>query len=475
MSPTNKTHHAERLSAIIDQKREAFIRLSDEIWAYAETRYTEQKSAELVAATLEQAGFDVVREAGDVPHAIVGSFGSGAPVIAILGEYDALFNLSQRPGLTEKQPIEAGGNGHGCGHNLLGAGALAAAAALRIYMLENGLAGTVKYYGCPAEEGGGGKAFMARAGLFDGVDAALTWHPSTRNGVMSYGFLATCQVYYKFKGRSSHAAASPHLGRSALDAVELMNVGANYLREHLEQETRLHYAVTNAGGISPNVVQAEAEVLYKLRAPLNEQVAQMYERVTNIARGAALMTETELEIRFDAASSNMILNTALEKVMQQNFERLGIPQFDAEEKAFASHIRQTLSPQELQSDRQQGEDTEQPLADKLEAYKPKAGIVPGSTDVGDVSWLVPTAQCGTACLALGTPLHTWQVVSQGATSIGHKGMLHAGKVMAATAAELLLNPELLALAKQEHEAEREGKPYQSLIPPEAKPLPVVAR
>ncbi|MCS7462082.1 M20 family metallopeptidase [Paenibacillus doosanensis] len=463
--------YVQRLSALIEERRARFIAISDRIWEYAEPRYTEKRSAALIAEALEEEGFAVLREAGEVPNALVGIYGSGAPVIAILGEYDALFDLSQAKGSAEKQPLVPGGSGHGCGHNLLGTGALAAAVAVRRYMEEQGLSGTVKYYGCPAEEGGGGKAFMARAGLFGGVDAALTWHPSPVNGVMSSNFLATCQVYYKFKGRSSHAAVSPQLGRSALDAVELMNVGANYLREHLEQETRLHYAVTNTGGISPNVVQPEAEVLYKLRAPQSSQVREMYGRVSDIARGAALMTGTEVEIRFDAASSNFILNTTLEKVMYDNFEKLGVPVFDEEDRKLAEAIRATFSDSE-RGQRMPSRHEGKAVSDTLEPYKPKSGVNPGSSDVGDVSWLVPTAQCGTACMALGTPFHTWQLVSQGAAPIGHKGMLHAGKVIAATAVQLLLQPELLEEAKKEHEEERGGVPYTTLIPPEARPLPV---
>ncbi|UAL51965.1 MULTISPECIES: M20 family metallopeptidase [Metabacillus] len=454
----------ERLSQLIEKKRDLFIHVSDEIWSYAETRYEEVQSAEQMAETLEMEGFEVEREAGGISTAVVGSCGNGSPVIAILGEYDALFNLSQEKGISHKSPIENEGNGHGCGHNLLGTGALAAAVILKDYMLESGLQGTIRFYGCPAEEGGGGKGFMVRAGLFDDVDAALTWHPGSTNHIQSSGNLATCQIYFTFNGRSSHAAASPHLGRSALDAVELMNLGANFLREHLIQDARLHYAITNSGGKSPNVVQPFAEVLYKLRAPEFAQVQEIYERVLKIAEGAALMTETELDVRFDAGSSNLVLNKTLESVMFENFQKIGLPNFTEQEQDFAKEIQSTFS-----------KDTSYPyLSDELKPYKYNEGFSYGSTDVGDVSWLVPTAQCSVVTAAVGTPFHTWQVVSQGGMSIGHKGMLHAGKVLAATAVDLLVHPGKVKEAKEEHARALNGRHYLSPLAAEAEPQPIAS-
>ena len=244
-----------RISEIIEQKRDLFIQVSDRIWEYAETNFEEFQSAALLCETLEQEGFTVQKGVGGMDTAFIASFGSGGPVVAILGEYDALSGLSQHREVSEQQPIQKGGNGHGCGHNLLGSGSLAAAVALRYYMEENGIPGTVRYYGCPAEELGDGKTFMAREGLFDDIDFALSWHPSDINGIWSQSCTAVYTVNYKFKGRTSHAAGAPHLGRSALDAVELMNVGVNYLREHIIPEARVHYAVTNTGGYAPNVVQ----------------------------------------------------------------------------------------------------------------------------------------------------------------------------------------------------------------------------
>lgn len=460
----------QQLAAMIEAKRDAFIRLSDKIWEFAETRFEEKQSAELLCQALEQEGFTVERGAAGIETAFIGSYGSGKPVVAILGEFDALSGLSQKRGVASHDPVQDGGNGHGCGHNLLGTGSLAAAVALKQYMEENGLPGTVRYYGCPGEEGGSGKTFMAREGVFNDADFALCWHPAPLNGLMPGNSLANYQVYFKFKGRSSHAAASPHLGRSALDAVELMNVGVNYLREHVVPEARIHYAITNSGGLSPNVVQAEAEVLYLIRAPKTPQVEEIYQRVCNIARGAALMTGTQVEIIFDKACSNLVGNSVLEETMHKQFAEVGVPQFDENEKELARAIRSTLTDEDKKMFRRIKGLEDKELADFLMPYSkggPSFGT--GSTDVGDVSWIVPTAQCVTACMAIGTPFHTWQLVAQGGTSLGHKGMLHAGKVMAATALEVMTHPELLEAAKAELNQYLAEEPYVCPIPADVKP------
>ncbi|WP_028552920.1 M20 family metallopeptidase [Paenibacillus sp. UNC451MF] len=460
----------EQLAAIIESKRDFFIQISDKIWEYAETRFEEKQSAELLCQALEKEGFKVERGAAGIETAFIGSFGTGKPVVAILGEFDALSGLSQNRGVAAHNPIQEGGNGHGCGHNLLGTGSLAAAVALKQYMEEHQLPGTVRYYGCPGEEGGSGKTFMAREGVFDDTDFALCWHPAPVNGIMPGSSLANYQVYFKFKGRSSHAAASPHLGRSALDAVELMNVGVNYLREHIIQEARIHYAITNSGGTSPNVVQANAEVLYLIRAPKTPQVEEIYQRVCDIARGAALMTGTQVEIVFDKACSNLIGNSVLEEVMHKQFTKLGVPVFDESEKELARAIRETLTDEDKKMFRRMKGLENKDLADFLLPYS-KAGLSvgSGSTDVGDVSWIVPTVQCITACMAIGTPFHTWQLVAQGGTSLGHKGMLHAGKVIAATALEVMQNPELLEAAKAELNQYLDEEPYVCPIPADVKP------
>ncbi|BAH41803.1 probable aminobenzoyl-glutamate utilization protein B [Brevibacillus brevis NBRC 100599] len=457
--------HTKRIAEMIEKKRDAFIKVSDQIWAFAETRFEEYQSAELLAQTLEGEGFKVEFGVGGIKTAFIGSFGSGNPVVAILGEFDALSGMSQKKGQTKEEPLVAGANGHGCGHNLLGTASLAAAIAVKEYMEENNMKGTVRYYGCPGEEGGSGKAFMARAGLFDDVDFALCWHPMGYNSIMSTDSLANYQIYFKFKGKSAHAAASPHLGRSALDAVELMNVGVNYLREHIIPEARVHYAITNSGGLSPNVVQPKAEVLYLIRAPKVDQVQEIYERVCKIAQGAALMTETEVEIVFDKACSNLVQNKLLEEVMYKNFQELGVPMHDEAELQLAKEIRATLSKQELATSEKQSSDMPAPdMVTWLNPYDGSKIPLNGSTDVGDVSWITPTAQCTTACYVNGSTLHSWQWVSLGATSMAHKGMLHAGKVMASTAIDMLKNPKLIEQAKAELKQRLGGQTYVCPIP-----------
>ncbi|WP_019121461.1 M20 family metallopeptidase [Brevibacillus massiliensis] len=462
--------HGKRISEMIEEKRDLFIQVSDQIWEYAETRFEEFRSAELLCKTLEDQGFTVERGVGGIETAFIGSYGSGAPVVAILGEYDALSGMSQKKGCAKEEPLVPGGNGHGCGHNLLGTGSLAAAVAVKQYMEENNMSGTVRYYGCPGEEGGSGKAFMAREGLFDDVDFALCWHPMGYNAIMAVDSLANYQVYFRFKGKSAHAAASPHLGRSALDAVELMNIGVNYLREHIISDARIHYAITNTGGLSPNVVQANAEVLYLVRAPKVPQVQEIYERVCKIAQGAALMTETELEIVFDKACSNLVQNKTIESVMYRNFQKLGVPVFDETELQLAKEVRATLTEQERRTSIKVSPDApDMDLVDWLIPYTGDPVPLNGSTDVGDVSWITPTAQCNTACFVNGSTLHSWQWVTLGATSIGHKGMLHAGKVMAATAIDMLNHPELIEQAKSELKQRLGSEKYVSPIPAGVKP------
>lgn len=462
-------NYREMLSNVIEEKREKLISVSDRIWEYAETGFVEFQSADLLCKTLEEEGFAVEKGVGDIETAFVGSFGKGNPVIAVLGEFDALSGLSQAGAKTSYNPVEAGGNGHGCGHNLLGTGALAAAIAIRHYLEENNLEGTVRYYGCPGEEIGSGKTFMVRAGLFDDVDFAVCWHPWSRHAVWSMSSLACYEVSYRFKGRSAHAADSPHLGRSALDAVELMNVGVNYLREHVIPEARIHYAITNTGGYSPNVVQEKADVLYFVRAPRVAQAEEIYQRVCDIARGAALMTGTEVEIDFASAASDILPNNTLEEVMYDNFVALGVPQYDEKDLEFAKAIRATLSEADKRKDVQVNKELKgKDMADVIDPFIPSNGVMPGTSDVGDVSWVVPTVQALVGCEPIGTPLHTWQVVSTGKTSVAHKGMLHAGKVMAATAIHVLHNPDILEKAKAELIEQRGGEEYVCPIPPEIK-------
>ncbi|WP_299256695.1 amidohydrolase [uncultured Kushneria sp.] len=336
---------AARISARIEARRDRFIALADAVWDHPETRFEEHVSSRLLADALEAEGFHVERGVAGMETAFVASIGSGAPVIALLGEFDALTGLSQRGGASAHEPLEPGGNGHGCGHNLLGTAALAAAVAARDDLRSRGRlegAGTLRFYGCPGEEGGSGKTFMVREGLFDDVDAALTWHPMTFTGLFSTPTLANIQAYFRFHGTAAHAANSPHLGRSALDAVELMNVGANYLREHVPDQARLHYAMTDSGGASPNVVQSSAEVLYLVRAPTMSETEEIYARLQDVARGAALMTGTSVEVTFDKACSSYLPNRTLEALMFEQMQALGAPAFDEGDQRYARTIADTI-------------------------------------------------------------------------------------------------------------------------------------
>lgn len=470
------------IEGILEEKRDFLTDLSNSIWEHPETRFEEYKSVEIMQQALKEEGFSVEKEVANIDTAFIGSFGSGSPIIGILGEFDALAGLSQYGNISESKPIEKGGNGHGCGHNLLGTGSLAAAISIKQYLQENNISGTVQYFGCPGEEGGSGKTFMAREGIFDHLDIALTWHPSSTNSIMSLSSLANYQVKFKFKGISSHAAASPHLGRSALDAVELMNVGVNYLREHIKPDARIHYAVTNTGGHSPNVVQSDAEVLYLIRSPHLAEAKELYRRVSNIAEGAAKMTETTVSIEMDKACSNYVPNRRLEEIMYENLLEFSDFQYTKDDLEYAKNIWASLDDGEKQDalesiknfgaikDNQKLKDKY--LSDVIHEYVPLDTAMPGSTDVSDVSWNVPTAQCTIATCAVGTPLHTWQMVTQGVSSIAHKGMLRAGGVMALTAIELLNDPEKLALVQKEHQDKFKDLPYECPIPENVSPTPI---
>lgn len=449
------------------------------LWDHPETRFEEFQSAEYLINVLEYEGFSVQRNVANMETAFIGTFGKGEPYIGFLGEFDALPGLSQKANKTDYSPLEAGGNGHGCGHNLLGTGALSAALAVKAYLEKHNIQGTVQFFGCPGEEGGSGKTFMVREGVFNHLDIALTWHPSPINAIMSHSSLANYQIYFHFKGTASHAAISPHLGRSALDAVELMNIGVNYLREHIIPEARIHYAITNTGGDSPNVVQAEAEVLYLIRAPKVSTVEEIYERVCKIAEGAALMTETKLTIEFNKACSNFIPNRTLEKVLYEKLLEVGVEEPAPSEKGFAKKIWDSLSSSErdnaidfIKDFGYSGDSSElegKYLADIISPYKPIDKVMMGSTDVGDVSWVVPTAQCSTSTSALGTPLHTWQMVAQGVSSFAHRGMLRAGAAMALTGIEILENPSKLLEIKNEHLKKLKENPYKCPIPSNVEP------
>jgi aminobenzoyl-glutamate utilization protein B len=450
----------------VDAIKPRFIDLSDKVWAMPEICYTEARSSAEHLAELRHQGFRITENVADIPTALMGESGEAGPVIAFLGEYDALPGLSQEAGIAEPRPLEAGGHGHGCGHNLLGSAALLAATALKDWLAANKVPGRVRYYGCPAEEGGAAKAFMVRGGAFDDADVAITWHPSSFWEVVVTPSLANTRADFIFTGRTSHAAVSPHLGRSALDAVELMNVGVNYMREHMPSDARVHYALLDTGGIAPNVVQAHARVRYSIRARDLPGMNELVARVHKIAQGAALMTETKVEMRIISAVSNLLPNTPLEEALLRVMEDLGPPHFDDADKAFAVKIRSTLSDQDIASVyRAIGmEPTDRPLADFLVPLDARRNPQIGSTDVGDVSWVVPTVQVHAPTVAIGTPFHTWQVVAQGKTPAAHKAMVHAAKAMAGLGVKALLEPDLIAAAKADLKKRTARAPYVSPLP-----------
>jgi len=465
----------ELITLQVDGKRDAFVALADEIWRFAEIRFNEHKSAAAHVAVFEEEGFRITRNLAGMETAFVAESGRGGPVIGFLGEYDGLAGLSQEAGAAEPRTSTPGAVGHGCGHNLLGAGAALAAVALRNYLITAGIKGTVRFYGCPAEEGGSGKTFMARAGAFDDLDAAVSWHPGCFAAVMSRSSLANFQVYWRFGGRASHAAGAPHLGRSALDAVELMNIGVNFMREHMPAAARVHYSITDAGGVSPNVVQPRAEVLYLIRAPEVGQARTLFARVRKIAEGAALMTETEVEFEIDKACSNIAPNMTLAAAMHENLIRVGVVPFDAQDVAFAERIRGTLTPDDIANSIETNGTPEAASAVLYGApvpLDPTPRLIVGSTDVGDVSRIVPTVQMWGACFAVGTPGHSWQLVAQGMSPAAHKGMVHAAKVMAATALDMIRDPALLERAKAELKERTGGNGYACPIPEDVVPPPL---
>ncbi|WP_243369347.1 M20 family metallopeptidase [Microvirga solisilvae] len=462
----------DEIARRVDAKASDYTALSDRIWATPELAFEEHRSVAEQIAMLEREGFRITKNAGGMATAFVAEYGKGGPIVGILGEFDALPDLAQVSGVTEHKPTQKGTPGHGCGHNLLGAGSALAAVALKDALESEGIAGTVRYYGCPAEESGSGKTFMAREGLFDDLDAAFCWHPEVVNEVQSSSSLACIQAYFRFTGRPSHAAASPELGRSALDAVELMNVGVNYMREHMPSDARVHYAITNSGGNAPNVVQGFAESLYLVRSPHLPDAERLFERVKKIAEGAALMTETSVKVQITDATSNVLLNRALQEAMFENMKRLGGPGFDAQDRAFAGKIQKdAITSEDIVASIKHHDMAlkTEVLHDGVLALPTREDVMMGSTDVGDVSWIVPTVQCHTACFAIGTPFHTWQLVAQGNLPAAHKGMVLAAKAMAATAADCLRNPDLVARAKAELKERTGGRKYVCPIPPDVTP------
>jgi len=465
--------NTEQIWQIVDEKRANYTALADRVWETPELAYGEQRSAAEHLAMLEREGFRVTQEIAGIPTAMMAEAGEGGPVIAILGEYDALPGLSQEAGLDEARAVEGqGGVGHGCGHNLLGSAAMLAASAVKDWLAQSGQPGRVRYYGCPAEEGGAAKGFMVRDGAFADVDIAISWHPASFSGVNEAVSLANTRIDFTFVGRASHAAGAPELGRSALDAVELMNVGVNYLREHMPDDARVHYAYLDAGGIAPNVVQARAKVRYLIRARDLAGLTALVARVRKIAEGAALMTETAVSAQTVSAVSNLMANTPLEQAMHDNFQRLGPPEFDDADRAYAERIRATLSDADIAAafDRA-GVPVRRdlPMCDFVIPFGSRGRGGNGSTDVGDVSWVVPTVQARGATCAVGTPFHSWQLTAQGKSPAAHKGLVHVAKVMAGTALDALQDPALIERAKADLQERTRDTPYKSTLADDVQP------
>lgn len=451
----------DEIMQYLSAHEDEYYRLSDQIWETPETLFTEFQSSRTLAQAMEGYGFSVEWGLAGIETAFRCVWGSGKPVIGFLAEFDALPGLSQQAGVAEQRPLVEGGNGHGCGHNLLGVGSLIGAVGTQRYLAENHLPGTVVFLGCPAEESGGGKTFMAREGCFDDLDCALTWHPGTANGVPPGIFLANCMARISFAGRSSHAAATPELGRSALDALELTNVGIQFLREHIPSSARIHYSITETGGYAPNIVQAKAAGLYQIRAPYTPTVLEIYERLKDIARGAALMTGTTETIEFLKATSNTMPNNVLDRIMQRNLEEIPCPGNDSKDQELAERIEDTLNVGKKRPDKA--------LNDTVQPYTPSENPIPASTDVGDVSWVCPVSQIGTATWPIGTAPHTWQAVACGQSEFAHHATLYAGQVIAGSAIDILSDPQVLVDAWEELRRRTNNEPYHCPIPPEVMP------
>ena len=438
----------------IQRQDEGMWESAQKIWAWAEPGYQETKSSALLSTMLEDAGFSVKRGVAEIPTAFTAEYGSGKPVIGILGEYDALPGLAQTAD-PQRKPRDGATYGHACGHHLFGVGSAAAAIAVAERIKAGDLTGTIRFYGCPAEEGGSAKVFMVREGLFKDCDAVLHWHPSSKNTAGDRGSLARIAVKFRFRGTSAHAASAPDQGRSSLDAVELTNHAAQLLREHTPDFTRIHHVITS-GGEAPNVVPNFSEVYYYIRHPKASVVRPLYRRLQLCAKAGALATETELEIGFQGGVMEILPNNALAQISMSNLKALNDLKFAPEELEFASRLQQSLP-------------APAPLEEIEQVLYQTGSQGAGSTDVGDVSWVVPTTGFTTACWVPGTPGHSWQAVACGVQPLARKGMNLAARVLAATAWDLYRQPKVLAAAKAEHR-ERLGKNgYESLIDQDQKP------
>lgn len=451
----------EFIRGAVAEKSDLTCHINEKVWEFAELGHKEFKSARLQCDILAAEGFTVEENLCGLPTAFKASFGSGHPVIGFLGEFDALPVLSQQAGCPTQQPIQTGAPGHGCGHSALGAAAIGSAMAVKKYLETTGESGTVIYYGCSAEETCGAKPFLARDGHFDGVDAVFTWHPGSKNGVDWADSIACIELEFEFFGTTSHAGGAPHLGRSALDACELMNVGVNYLREHMLPSARIHYAYLDCGGTAPNIVQDHARLEYMVRAPRTHQAQELLARVTDCARGAALMTGTTMVTHLRNGYSDCHNNRTLSRILHEALTEFGVPEWDEADYELARQFVSQYNPQqhaafiekikENYPADQVADKIEHPLDTRIEPYtpefaKPTGG---GSTDVGDVAYVVPTTQLSMATCTLGCPGHSWFMTAQTNSSIGRKGLLRAAEIMALAAVKAMHAPDVLAAARAE--------------------------
>jgi aminobenzoyl-glutamate utilization protein B len=457
----------------IDENRPRLIAISDRIWELAELGLVEVQSSALLAEELERHDFTVERGLAGMPTAFVATYGSGSPVIGIMGEYDALPGLSQKK-VPYKDPVAPGRPGHGCGHNIHGTSGMAAAIAVQTAMAKHGIDGTVKFFGCPAEENFSGKIFLVRDGYFRGVDAVISHHPGTMNAATLESCLALNSVKYHFYGQAAHAGGSPDQGRSALDAVELMNVGVNFLREHVIQDARIHYMIEQ-GGQQPNIVPDYARSWYYIRAPERSQVEFIADWVLDIAKGAAKMTRTTLQHELISGIYNVIPNRALADTIIRNMREIGVPHYTDAEIQFAAEIAKSIEPdrkrEQLRQSKRPGWEklVEKLLDDEIPDPWGEGEVSHGSTDVADVSWQTPTMEFNSATWVLGTPGHSWQSAAQSGVGVGHQALIFTAKVMAATAIDLLTDAALLKQAKDEHQQRLGDRTYEPCISPETKP------
>lgn len=437
-----------------------------EIWNHPELSGEEAKSAELYRNVLQKYGFAIKEVGPEMPHAFYAEYGSGSPVIAVLGEYDALPGLSQTVD-TKPNPAVKHGPGHGCGHNLLGAAALGASLAIKKYLEETGKQGTIRFYGCPEEEFLIGKVKMIKAGAFAGCDLALSWHPMNVNAALERAYLANNSIKFKFHGISAHAAQSPESGRSALDAVELMNVGANYLREHVIDDARIHYTITNAGG-SPNIIPEEAESWYYIRAPHRKDVESITARLLKIAEGAALMTETSVEHQILGGCYHLLPNQVLHELTYKNMTEIDPPSYTEQELEFARALQESLDPDLVEGEihKFMTDTGDKPYIHQgvLDQEQARSVIVSGSSDSGDVSWIMPMNLFLTAAWPLGVPAHSWQATAASGSTLGTKGMHYAAEILLGIAYDLLNDPALVETAQAEFKERTKNAKYVSPLP-----------